>query len=87
WKLWGAAKPSAKSGADGTAMIRLERVKIADGPGDNRLAAELSTSMYLGDKWEHLFHIGEASVRAYGDRPLAAGRQWLEMPRGELWVF
>jgi iron(III) transport system ATP-binding protein len=87
WKLWGAAKPSATRGADGTAMIRLERVKLADGPGDNRLAAELSTSMYLGDKWEHLFHVGEASIRAYGDRPLAAGRQWLEMPRAELWVF
>ena len=87
WKLWGAAKASAKSGADGTAMIRLERVRIADGPGDNRLAADLSTSMYLGDKWEHLFHVGETSIRAYGDRPLAAGRQWLEMPRSELWVF
>jgi iron(III) transport system ATP-binding protein len=87
WKLWGAAKSSAKSGTDGTAMIRLERVRIADGPGDNRLSADLTTSMYLGDKWEHLFRVGETSLRAYGDRPLAAGRQWLEMPRSELWVF
>ena len=87
WKLWGAAKASAKAGADGTAMIRLERVRLAEGPGDNRLPADLSTSMYLGDKWEHLFRVGETSVRAYGDRPLAAGRQWLEMPRSELWVF
>ena len=63
------------------------RVRLADGPGDNRLVADLSTSMYLGDKWEHLFRIGEASVRAYGDRPLEAGRQWLEMPKAELWVF
>jgi len=87
WQLRGAAKASARSGADGTAMIRLERVRLADGPGDNRLPAELSTSMYLGDKWEHLFHVGDASVRAYGDRPLAPGRQWLEMPRAEVWVF
>ena len=87
WTLHGAVKPSAKPGADGTAMIRLERVRLADGPGDNRLPAELSTSMYLGDKWEHLFHVGDASVRAYGDRPLAPGRQWLEMPRAEVWVF
>ena len=87
WKLWGAAKGSATAGADGTAMIRLERVRIADGPGDNRVSADLSTSMYLGDRWEHLFRIGETSVRAYGDRPLAAGKQWLEMPRAELWVF
>ena len=87
WSLWGAAKPSAARGADGTAMIRLERVRIAEGPGDNRIAAELSTSMYLGDKWEHLFHVGDSRLRAYGDRPLAAGPQWLEMPRGDLWVF
>ena len=87
WKLWGAAKGSAKAGADGTAMIRLERVRLADGPGENRLSADLSTSMYLGDRWEHLFRLGETSIRAYGDRPLAAGPQWLEMPRAELWVF
>jgi iron(III) transport system ATP-binding protein len=47
----------------------------------------LSTSMYLGDKWEHLFHVGEARVRAYGDHPLAAGRHWLELPPRAFWVF
>src|SRR4030095_1892961 len=63
WKLWGAAKPGAVRGADGTAMIRLERVRLADGPGDNRLAADLSTSVYLGDQGEHLFHRGEGRNR------------------------
>jgi iron(III) transport system ATP-binding protein len=87
WRLWGAAKPSAKAGADGTAMIRLERVRVADAPGDNRLQAKLTTSMYLGDKWEHLFHVGDARVRAYGDRPLAEGAHWLDLPRHDLWVF
>ena len=87
WKLWGAAKSSAKSGTPGVGMIRLERIRIATGPGDNHLAADLTTSMYLGDKWEHLFALGEERLRAYGDRPLTAGRQWLEMPKAELWVF
>src|SRR5689334_11953696 len=73
FRLWGTAKPGAAPGGDGVGMIRLERIRITEGPGDNRLAAELSTSMYLGDKWEHLFHVGEARVRAYGDQPLAAG--------------
>jgi iron(III) transport system ATP-binding protein len=68
-------------------MIRLERVRIADGAGDNRIEAQLATSMHLGDKWEHLFAIGDSRVRAYGDRPLAAGRHWLEVPRQALWVF
>ena len=87
WKLWGAAKSSAKSGTPGVGMIRLERIRIAAGPGDNHLAADLTTSMYLGDKWEHLFALGEERLRAYGDRPLSTGRHWLEVPKSELWVF
>ena len=44
--------------------------------------------MYLGDKWEHLFHVGDARLRAYGDRrSLAGGRHWLEVPRESFWVF
>src|SRR5438876_2096698 len=78
WKLWGAAKSSAKSGTPGVGMIRLERIRIAAGPGDNHLAADLTTSMYLGDKWEHLFALGEERLRAYGDRPLSTGQHWLE---------
>ncbi|NDP41645.1 MAG: ABC transporter ATP-binding protein [Aromatoleum sp.] len=87
WRLWGAAKASAKAGQDGTAMIRLERIRLAAGPGDNRLQAALTTSMYLGDKWEHLFHLGGARLRAYGDRPLGRGNHWLEVPREALWIF
>jgi len=87
WRLWGTAKPSAKPGADGVAMIRLERVRVADSGGDNRLQANLTTSMYLGDKWEHLFHLGPARIRAYGDRPLTEGTHWLDVPRTDLWVF
>jgi len=87
WKLWGAAKASAQSGMPGVGMIRLERVRIAEGPGDNHLAADLTTSMYLGDKWEHLFHVGDERLRAYGDRPLNTGMHWLQVPKSELWVF
>src|SRR5690349_5082111 len=87
WKLWGAAKGGAKSGTTGVGMIRLVRIRIAEGPGDNRIAADLTTSMYLGDKWEHLFALGEERLRAYGDRPLNTGRHWLEVPKSELWVF
>ncbi len=87
WRLWGAAKASARAGADGVAMIRLECIRLSDGPGENRLEAELATSMYLGDKWEHLFALGATRLRAYGDGPLAVGRHWLHLPREELWVF
>jgi len=87
WKLWGTARQSARAGAEGTAMIRLERIRLTDGPGENRLEAGLTTSMYLGDKWEHLFELGASRLRAYGDKPLTAGRHWLEVPRASLWIF
>jgi iron(III) transport system ATP-binding protein len=87
WALWGRARLSARAGAEGTAMIRLERIRLADGPGDNRVEASLATSMYLGDRWEHLFALGDARLRAYGERPLAGARHWLEVPRESLWVF
>jgi len=88
WSLWGEPRGGAKtSGSDATAMIRLERVRVANGPGDNCVRLPLVTSMYLGDKWEHLFHLGETRLRAYGHAPLAAGEHWLEIPRRDLWVF
>ncbi len=87
WSLWGAARGDVKPGSDATGMIRLERVRLADGQGDNRLRLPLVTSMYLGDKWEHLFHQGDMRLRAYGSTPLAQGEHWLEIPRDDLWVF
>jgi iron(III) transport system ATP-binding protein len=85
--LWGRAKPTARPGAKGVAMIRLERVRIADGPGENRVHPELTTSMFLGDRWEHIFHLGALTLRAHGATPLERGRHWLELPRSHLWVF
>jgi iron(III) transport system ATP-binding protein len=87
WKLWGVARPSARSGAAGTGMIRLERVRVAEGPGENRIQPELTTSMFLGDKWEHVFRLGETMLRAHGPAPLERGHHWLELPRKDLWVF
>jgi len=87
WELKGTAMKSAKAGEAGTAMIRLERIRLADGPGENHLQVDLTTSMYLGDKWEHLFALGAMRLRAYGTEPLAPGLQWLELPRRDLWIF
>src|SRR5438132_3017466 len=37
WSLWGESRGAGKAnGAPATGMIRLERVRVSDGPGDNR---------------------------------------------------
>jgi iron(III) transport system ATP-binding protein len=86
FSLWGERK-GGQAATSATGMVRLERVRVADAPGENRVRAPLVTSMYLGDRWEHLFHLGDMRLRAYGTSPLAPGEHWLEIPRDALWIF
>jgi iron(III) transport system ATP-binding protein len=73
-----------------TALIRLEQVRIFDTRTDNTIRLPLSTCMYLGDRWECLFHRGGVDtpgVRAYSPRKLEPGEYWLQLPPDSLWVF
>ncbi|MBN3819457.1 ABC transporter ATP-binding protein, partial [Paraburkholderia sp. Se-20369] len=45
WQLRALARDTFAPGQDAQAVIRLERVQVADGPGANRLQADLVTSM------------------------------------------
>ena len=87
WSLWGTLQGKAAVGSEVHGVIRLEQVKVAQGGEGNRLRVPLSTSMYLGDKWEHLFRLGATPVRAHGPEELAAGEYWLDFPAERLWVF
>jgi iron(III) transport system ATP-binding protein len=87
WQLWGQARGSGATGAAATGMIRLERVRLAEGEGANALKLPLVTSMFLGDRWEHLFRRGDLRLRAYGPRALAPGEQWLEIAPESFWIF
>jgi len=88
WQLWGQARQAgASAGSAATGMIRLERVRLAEGEGANALKLPLVTSMFLGDRWEHLFHRGELRLRAYGPRQLPPGDQWLEIAPENFWIF
>jgi len=75
------------SDPDGTALIRVEEVRIGRTPVDNGIQLPLSTCMYLGDRWECLFKHGDANVRAYSKYRIDPGQYWLEMPAEKLWVF
>jgi iron(III) transport system ATP-binding protein len=75
------------AGAEASALIRVEEVRIGRTPVANGIELPLLTSMYLGDRWECLFKSGEANVRAYSKHRLDPGQYWLEMPAEKLWVF
>ncbi|HJV87595.1 MAG TPA: ABC transporter ATP-binding protein [Noviherbaspirillum sp.] len=80
----------AQAGSDINAMIRVEHVRISGTPVDNALRLPLLTCMYLGDRWECLFHHGregDIKLRAYSPYRLEAGDYWLQLPSEKLWIF
>ena len=87
WTLWGTLRGDAAAGREAVGVIRLEQVRMAEGGEGNRLRLPLSTSMFLGDKWENLFRAGPMPLRAYSASELAPGEYWLDFPAERLWVF
>ena len=78
------------TGSEVALMIRVEEVKISVTQVDNAIELPLVTCMYLGDRWECLFHragANEVSLRAYSKYRLEAGKYWLHMPADKLWAF
>jgi iron(III) transport system ATP-binding protein len=86
-RLDGMSRTSAATGSDATGVIRLERVRVADAPGGNRLPMTLQTQMYLGERWELVFARGPLSVRAYAHEQIKPGEHHIEFPADALWVF
>jgi iron(III) transport system ATP-binding protein len=87
WSLWGTLRGEPAAGREASAVIRLEQVRVASGGEGNRIKLPLSTSMYLGDRWENLFRLGPTPLRAYTADELAPGEYWLEFPAERLWIF
>src|SRR5213075_1157089 len=87
WSLWGTLRGEPTAGREAHGVIRLEQVRLAREADGNRLRLPLSTSMYLGDKWEHLFRLGDMPLRAHSAGELGPGEYWLDFPADRLWVF
>jgi iron(III) transport system ATP-binding protein len=87
WKLWGAARGALKVGDAATGIIRLERTRISESAGDNRVRTEVVTGMFLGDRKEQLFKLGALRLRCYGNLPAGGSESFLELPPDDLWIF
>jgi iron(III) transport system ATP-binding protein len=87
WRLWGATRGRLAVGDMATGIIRLERTRIASGAGADCVKAELVTGMFLGDRKENLFKLGDLRLRCYGSVPGGSGECFLELPPEDLWVF
>ncbi|RIX46893.1 MAG: ABC transporter ATP-binding protein [Rhodocyclales bacterium GT-UBC] len=85
--LWGIRRSDAAIGQAVSAVIRIEQLHLAKGAGEHRAEIDLVTSMFLGDRYEYVFHVGDKLLRAWGKRSEGAGRRWLEFPPEAVWVF
>lgn len=88
WTLRGTkqgAGPAASG--DGTAIIRVERVAVADAPGPDRLPMQVEASVFLGDRWEYRLARGNLRLVAHGPAPLERSEVWCEVPSRHVWIF
>ena len=74
-------------GHEAKAVIRVEQAHVADADGHNRAEVDLVTSMFLGDRYEYVFHAGKDLLRAWGKRHEVPGKRWLELPGDAVWIF
>jgi iron(III) transport system ATP-binding protein len=86
-RLRGSNRGHRVPGDKATAVIRLEQVVPVVAGGDNCIEADLDTSIYLGDRFEHIWRAGAVELRGFTPGPALPGRQWLHLPAERLWIF
>ncbi len=86
WQLAGRAQDGMSAKA-AVAVIRVDKVQIVDGPGQNRIPVTVEDSIYLGQHWEYRLALGGAQLRAFGSRSIAPGPIWCEVPADSVWIF
>jgi iron(III) transport system ATP-binding protein len=87
WSLWGNLQVNKNVGADGTGLIRVERLHLADGAGENHLKMQLTSALYLGERWEYQLQFSGLRIRMWSDTARPAGECWVAVPSDNLWIF
>ena len=88
WELRGTLHGLPRSaGADGTAVIRVERVGVSGTPSADRVPMQVEANVFLGDRWEYRLARGGLRVIAHGPEPLEQPEVWCEFPPRAVWIF
>ncbi|HTM09935.1 MAG TPA: ABC transporter ATP-binding protein, partial [Verrucomicrobiae bacterium] len=87
WSLAGELRATKKIGDEALGVVRVERLRVADGGGDNKIKMTLKSASYLGERWEYLLAAGGLQLRVWGHESLPAGEYWVEIPADALWLF
>jgi len=87
WSLRGRLRAPLKAGDRTTAIVRLEKIKLAQTPKENSLRLPLTASLYLGNAWEYVFDLSGTTIRGYGNEFMPPGEQLVDIPAEHLWLF
>ena len=87
WSLWGRLRASKAAGDTATGIVRVERTRLSAGAGADCLKMSLSSSLYLGERWEYVFQLASLRIRAWGEERLPEGEYWVSVPEKSLWIF
>jgi iron(III) transport system ATP-binding protein len=85
--LEGVARTGARAGEKAVGIIRLHKVLLGGGPGQNRIRMRLLTQMYVGERWELVFAHDHLTARAYVSAPLRHEFYHVDFPSHALWIF
>jgi iron(III) transport system ATP-binding protein len=70
-----------------TAVVRVEKLAVVDGPGRNHLPFTVDASIFLGDKWEYRLNRAGLRVVAHGPVALETREVWCAFPPASVWIF
>jgi iron(III) transport system ATP-binding protein len=62
-------------------------MRLSDSDGPNHLRMNLKSALYLGERWEYLFCLGDLRIRLWGEERLPEGDYWISVPEKSLWIF
>jgi iron(III) transport system ATP-binding protein len=74
-------------GAEATAICRLDRLSLGQAGDPDCVEMHRVTSMFLGEKWEHLYRHGHHDLRVLTHDPVDTATSLVRIPRSGVWVF
>jgi len=48
---------------------------------------KLASVLYLGERWEYVFQLGDLRIRVWGEERLPEGEYWVSLPETAVWIF
>lgn len=86
-RLCGTIRDKRCRGGPATALARIERIRIVDAAGPNRIPCQLDGTLYLGERREYMLSVAGTRFRAWGQVDRPPGPVFVEILPEDIWLF